>query len=84
MDMLSVNNRFLKKKNILKFCRNIGETPLSDTILCDEEVTYEVIEEGTERKRRKLVSSDGYSYCVKVRTLCVCPVDSLKPIDVKY
>ena len=39
---------------------------LSESILPEERVTFDVVEEGTVRKKKKLVSSDGYSYCVKV------------------
>ena len=39
--------------------------PLTDTIIEDGEITYEVVEEGTERRMKKLVSSDGYTYVQK-------------------
>ncbi|XP_052820018.1 uncharacterized protein LOC128245833 [Mya arenaria] len=47
--------------------RSIGEPMLSCNVVDEAEVEYEVVEEGSNRKRQKLVSSDGFSYCVKVR-----------------
>lgn len=47
--------------------RSLDEPRLTQTIIEDStEVTYEVVVEGTERKRMKLVSSDGFSYVKKV------------------
>ena len=46
--------------------RSLVEAALSNTVVEDSDtVMYEVVEEGTTRKRKKLVSSDGFSYCVK-------------------
>jgi hypothetical protein len=39
---------------------------LSDSFVADQPVTFKVIETGTKRKAKRLVSSDGYSYNVKV------------------
>ncbi|WAR17915.1 hypothetical protein MAR_032509, partial [Mya arenaria] len=41
---------------------------LSCSVVDEAEVEYEVVEEGSNRKRQKLVSSDGFSYCVKKET----------------
>ncbi|WAR08020.1 hypothetical protein MAR_017978, partial [Mya arenaria] len=49
-------------------CRSIGEPMLSCSVVDEAEVDYEVVEEGSNRKRQKLVSSDGFSYCVKRET----------------
>ncbi|WAR20052.1 hypothetical protein MAR_001890 [Mya arenaria] len=38
---------------------------LSCSVVDEAEVEYEVVEEGSNRKRQKLVSSGGFSYCVK-------------------
>ncbi|XP_052820017.1 uncharacterized protein LOC128245832 [Mya arenaria] len=48
--------------------RSIGEPMLSCNVVDEAEVEYEVVEEGSNRKRQKLVSSDGFSYCVKRET----------------
>ncbi|XP_062616522.1 uncharacterized protein LOC134278217 [Saccostrea cucullata] len=39
--------------------------PVDDTVLEDVPVTFKVLEKGSSRGGRLLVSSDGYSYCVK-------------------
>ena len=47
--------------------RSLVEAALSNTVVEESDtVVYEVVEEGTIRKMKKLVSSDGFSYCVKV------------------
>ncbi|KAH3830421.1 hypothetical protein DPMN_103665 [Dreissena polymorpha] len=43
----------------------LPDAPLTDTIIEDGEIRYEVVEEGTERRKKKLVSSDGYTYVQK-------------------
>jgi hypothetical protein len=40
------------------------ETDILDDTVVDSEVTYQVIEKGTERGKRKLVTSDGYSLVI--------------------
>ena len=39
---------------------------MSDTVLPDQPVTFTVLDHGSKRGGRLLVSSDGYSYGVKV------------------
>lgn len=41
----------------------------TDTILEDNEVRFEIVESGTKRGGKKLVSSEGYSYTVKVSAI---------------
>ncbi|XP_052770964.1 uncharacterized protein LOC128210652, partial [Mya arenaria] len=44
----------------------LGEAALTDTIVEDDgEVEFEVVDAGSTRKKNKLVSSDGFSYCIK-------------------
>jgi len=52
--------------------RSLGEAALTDSILEDEIVTYDVIEEGSIRMKKKLVSSDGYSFTIKVSSDVKC------------
>ena len=47
---------------------SLREPDLPDTILPDVPVTYTEVEQGTQRKGAKLVSSDGYEYTKKVST----------------
>lgn len=48
---------------------SLWEADLQDTILPDVPVTYTEVEQGTQRKGVKLVSSDGYEYTKKVSTV---------------
>ncbi|XP_033756187.1 uncharacterized protein LOC117338932 [Pecten maximus] len=53
--------------------RSLGDAPLTDTVVVDEDTTYEIVESGTIRRCRKLIATDGYSYTVKVlRHLLTC------------
>ncbi|XP_033749072.1 uncharacterized protein LOC117333761 isoform X1 [Pecten maximus] len=45
--------------------RSLGDAPLTDTVVVDEDTTYEIVESGTIRRCRKLIATDGYSYTVK-------------------
>jgi len=47
----------------------ILDDDLPDVILPDQPVTYTFLEKGSKRGGRLLVSSDGYTYGVKVRSL---------------
>lgn len=46
----------------------IDDPELTDSFVADQPVTFEVIETGTIRRAKRLVSSDGYSYTVKNST----------------
>ena len=48
---------------------SLREPDLPDTILPDVPVTYTEVEQGTQRKGVKLVSSDSYEYTKKVSTV---------------
>jgi hypothetical protein len=41
----------------------------TDSILEEVALTFEIVEEGTNKRHRKLVSTAGFSYTVKVRKL---------------
>ncbi|WAQ93447.1 hypothetical protein MAR_005918, partial [Mya arenaria] len=60
--------------------RSIGEPMLSCNVVDEAEVEYEVVEEGSNRKRQKLVSSDGFSYCVKdiAGEYSICIIEKLR------
>jgi len=45
---------------------DIEDPDPSDSFVADTPVTYEIIEGGTKRGSKRLVSSDGYAYVVKV------------------
>ncbi|XP_052079666.1 zinc finger CCCH domain-containing protein 4-like [Mytilus californianus] len=45
---------------------DIEDPELSDSFVEDRPVTFEVVENGTMKRAKKLVSSDGFSYTVKV------------------
>jgi hypothetical protein len=45
---------------------SLPDRPLDDDVPADTPVTYEVVESGTKRGGRKLVSSDGYTYTARV------------------
>ncbi|XP_076088514.1 uncharacterized protein LOC143058925 isoform X2 [Mytilus galloprovincialis] len=45
---------------------DIEDPELSDSFVEDIPVTFEVVENGTMKRAKKLVSSDGFSYTVKV------------------
>ncbi|XP_021371845.1 uncharacterized protein LOC110462266 isoform X3 [Mizuhopecten yessoensis] len=48
--------------------QSLADALITDTVLEDEEVTWGVVDQGTNRRCRKLVSSDGYTYTVKGST----------------
>jgi hypothetical protein len=48
------------------FYSDIEDPDLSDSFVAEQYVTFKVVETGTKRKAKRLVSSDGYSYNVKV------------------
>jgi hypothetical protein len=52
--------------NMYYFFSDIEDPDPSDSFVADTPVTYEIVEGGTKRGSKKLVSSDGYSYVVKV------------------
>ena len=60
----------------LNFCSRsfVDGLALSKTILPDEPVTFSILEKGSKRGGRLLVSSDGFSYGVKVNNGCTCIV----------
>ncbi|XP_053385757.1 putative Polycomb group protein ASXL3 [Mercenaria mercenaria] len=59
--------------------QSLDERPMSQTILEDAgEVTYDVIKEGTIRKKPKLVTSDGHSYVIKAKQEAVRHIE-LRP-----
>ncbi|XP_014678924.1 PREDICTED: uncharacterized protein LOC106818765, partial [Priapulus caudatus] len=51
-----------------KMCNNssLQEPELLDSVLPDTAVTFTLVEQGSQRARAKLVSSDGYEYTRKV------------------
>ncbi|XP_063436670.1 uncharacterized protein LOC134718107 [Mytilus trossulus] len=55
-------------KNLDQSDSSSDESITSDSSIEDRPVTFEVVEGGTMRKAKKLVSSDGYSYTVKNST----------------
>ena len=48
------------------FFSDIEDPDPSDSFVADTPVSYEIIEGGSKRGSKKLVSSDGYAYVVKV------------------
>ena len=55
--------------------QDLGDRPLDDNFPVDqEELTYEIVEKGTQRGNRKLVSSDGCTYTYKVLHLSLLNV----------
>ena len=50
----------------------LGDQALSDTVIEEEDLSFTILEAGTERKGRKLISSAGFSYVVKVCNLLSC------------
>ncbi|XP_071147135.1 uncharacterized protein, partial [Mytilus edulis] len=56
---------------------DIEDPELSDSFVEDIPVTFEVVENGTMKRAKKLVSSDGFSYTVKTK---VSDTGSLEPL----
>ena len=52
-----------------------------DTLLEDTAVTYDIVDGGTRQRQRRLVSSDGYAYTVKV---CIILLSISKRTYVNY
>ena len=67
-DMFSASDLFLEF--ILHFfCSDIEDPDPSASFVDDQPVTFEVVEDGSKRRAKKLVSSDGFAYTVKVNLL---------------
>ena len=49
---------------------DIEDSDPSDSIIENQPVTFDIVQDGTNRRAKKLVSSDGYSYTVKVCINC--------------
>jgi len=49
---------------------DIEDPDPSDSIIEDQPVTFDIVEDDTNRRAKKLVSSDGYLYTVKVCINC--------------
>jgi len=45
---------------------DIEDPQLPDAITADRPVTYEIVEQGSKQRFKKLVSSDGFAYTIKV------------------
>ena len=61
-----VRNSFNSIYLFLVNYRSIQDPYLPDTILPDVPITYTLVENGSQRKNVKLVSSDEYEYTKKV------------------
>jgi len=59
------------------FFSDIEDSDPSDSFVVDQPVTFEVVAGGTERRSNKLISSDGYSYTVKVFSILLASQTSV-------
>ncbi|XP_021374095.1 uncharacterized protein LOC110463636 [Mizuhopecten yessoensis] len=48
--------------------QSLDDVVPTDSVLEDQPVRFEIVEEGSNKRRRKLVSSDGFAYTVKTVT----------------
>ena len=57
-------------KDYLNCFSDIEDPDPSDSIIEDQPVTFDIVEDGSNRRAKKLVSNDGYSYTVQVCIKC--------------
>lgn len=53
-------------QTVIFFYSDVDDPELPGQIIPDRPVTFEVVEQGSKRRFKKLVGSDGFAYTVKV------------------